>query len=137
MQDTNTENTNNDYSELTLSTRVVAMPADTNPDGDMFGGWVLSAMDLAGSLIAKKIAKGRVVTIGVNSMTFLLPVFVGDTLCCYVKLLKTGNTSITIHIEAWASRQYESKRVKVTEGVFTYVSIYSNRKPRSITDEYK
>lgn len=120
-----------------LSTRVVAMPADTNADGDMFGGWALSQMDLAGSLLAKKITKGRVVTVALDAITFLLPVFVGDTLCCYVKLLKTGKTSITVKVEAWAARQYEDTRVQVTQGIFTYVAIFSNRKPREITKKYK
>lgn len=120
-----------------LSMRVVAMPADTNADGDMFGGWVLSQMDLAGALLAKKIAQGRVVTIALDSMSFLLPVFIGDTLCSYVKLLKTGRSSITIKVEAWAGRQYEASRVRVTEGIFTYVAICSDRKPRAITDKYK
>ncbi|MBE8221635.1 MAG: acyl-CoA thioesterase [Bdellovibrionales bacterium] len=131
---TNTENTITPDGDL--STRVVAMPADTNADGDMFGGWALSQMDLAGGLVAKKIAQGRVVTIALDSMTFLLPIFIGDTLCCYAKLIKTGKSSITIKIEAWAGRQYEDKRVKVTEGIFTYVAICSNRKTRKITDKY-
>lgn len=133
----NTENKNNHHPVGDLSTRVVAMPADTNADGDMFGGWVLSQMDLAGALIAKKIAQGRVVTIALDSMTFLLPVFIGDTLCCYAKLIKTGRSSMTIQVEAWAGRQYEDSRVKVTEGLFTYVAICSNRKPRAVTEKYK
>lgn len=133
----NKENTKNTTPDGDLSIRVMAMPRDTNADGDMFGGWVLSQMDLAGALIAKKIAQGRVVTIALDSMSFLLPIFIGDTLCCYVKLIKTGRTSITVKVEAWAGRQYKTEKVKVTEGIFTYVSIFSNKKPRAITEKYK
>lgn len=133
----NLEDKNTRKPDGELSTRVAAMPADTNADGDMFGGWVLSQMDLAGALIAKKISQGRVVTVALDSMSFLLPVFIGDTLCCYAKLIKKGRSSMTIKVEAWAGRQYEEARVKVTEGVFTYVAISSDRKPRAITDKYK
>lgn len=113
-----------------LTIRTLAMPADTNPAGDIFGGWVLSQMDIAGSLCAKKICKGRTVTVAVDSMTFHKPVFVGDTLCCYTQVMKTGRTSIQVMVEAWASRQYELDRIKVTEGVFTFVSVSEDRKPK-------
>ena len=119
-----------------LAIRTIAMPADTNPAGDIFGGWVLSQMDIAGGLATKKIAKGRTVTIAVDSMVFHEPVFVGDTLCCYTDIIKTGKTSITVKIEAWANRQYEDGRIKVTEGVFTFVAVTSDRKPRSIDSPY-
>ena len=118
--------------ELTI--RTLAMPADTNPAGDIFGGWVMSQMDIAGSLAAKKITQGRTVTVAVDSMSFHKPVFVGDTLCCYTKILSTGRTSIKVHIEAWASRQYEKGRTKVTEGTFTFVSVTDDRKPKPIEE---
>lgn len=114
--------------ELTI--QVLAMPADTNPSGDVFGGWLLSQMDIAGGVYCRKIAKGRVVTVALDSTTFNLPVFVGDTLCCYVKLVKRGHTSITVKIEAWVTREYDiEKSIKVTEGVYTYVKVDQERHP--------
>ena len=119
-----------------LAIRVVAMPKDTNPAGDVFGGWLLSQMDLAGGVFCRKIAKGRVVTITIESTTFNAPVFIGDTLCCYVSLVKIGRTSITVHIEAFVNRDFdEVKRIKVTEGDFTYVKLDSNRKPTPINED--
>ena len=113
-----------------LTIQVVAMPADTNPSGDVFGGWILSQMDLAGGVFCRKLVKGRVVTVAIDSTTFKLPVFVGDTLCCYVSLIKTGRTSITVHIESWVNREYEAeKSIKVTEGDFTYVKVDAERNP--------
>ena len=109
--------------ELTI--QVLAMPADTNPSGDVFGGWLLSQMDIAGGVYCRKIAKGRVVTVALDSTTFNLPVFVGDTLCCYVELVKRGHTSITVKIEAWVTREYDI----VTEGVYTYVKVDQERHP--------
>lgn len=120
-----------------LAIRTLAMPADTNPAGDVFGGWVLSQMDIAGGLVTKKLTNGRTVTIAVDSMTFYKPVLIGDTICCYVEIIKTGKTSITTKIEAWVSRQYEEKREKVTEGIFTYVAVCSDRKPRGVKEEYR
>lgn len=116
--------------ELTI--RVLAMPADMNPAGDIFGGWLLSQMDIAGGIFCRKIAQGRVVTISIESTTFKLPVFVGDTLCCYVSLSKKGNTSCTVKIEAWVNREGSDHRIKVTEGEFTYVKINQDRKPTPI-----
>ena len=115
-----------------MITRTLAMPADTNPDGDIFGGLVLSQMDIAGGIMTKKIAKGRTVTIALDSMVFHLPVNVGDVLCCYCKLLKIGNSSIEIKMEAWALRQYKETREKVTEAIFTYVNVDENSKPKKI-----
>ncbi len=113
-----------------LMIRVVAMPADTNPTGDVFGGWLLSQMDIAGGVYCRKVAKGRVVTVAIDSTTFNLPVFVGDTLCCYVSLIRKGRTSITVKIEAWVNREYEEDaRIKVTEGEYTYVKVGDDRKP--------
>lgn len=120
-----------------LAIRVQAMPVNTNPAGDIFGGWVLSQMDIAGGLYTKKISKGRTVTIAVDAMTFYKPVLVGDTLCCYVELIKTGKTSLSVKIETWVSRQYEEVREMVTEGTFTYVAVCSDRKPRLVTDVYR
>lgn len=119
-----------------LAIRTLAMPADTNPAGDIFGGWVLSQMDIAGGLTTKRIANGRTVTVAVDSMTFHQPVIVGDTLCCYTELLKIGNTSLQVRIQAWATRQYEEARIKVTEGIFTYVAVTSDRKPRPVKSKY-
>ena len=115
-----------------LAIRTMAMPADANPDGDIFGGWVLSQMDIAGGIYTKRVAQGRTVTIAVDAMNFHLPVFVGDVLCCYCDTIKTGSTSISVKIEAWAVRQYSTDRVKVTEGIFTYVAIDENRRPKKM-----
>ncbi len=114
-----------------LEIRTLAMPADTNPSGDVFGGWLMSQMDVAGGIAADKKARGRVATVAVTAMTFHRPVFVGDVLCCYVEILKTGRTSLTTRVEAWVQRRSdEGKRIKVTEGVFTYVAIGEDRGPR-------
>ncbi len=114
--------------ELTI--QVLAMPKDTNPAGDIFGGWLVSQMDIAGGIYAQKIAKGRVVTVAINSITFKLPVFNGDILSCYVDLIKRGRTSMTVHIEAWVNRRFETeKQIKVTEGNFTYVKVSDDRVP--------
>ena len=115
-----------------LAIRVVAMPKDTNPAGDVFGGWLISQMDLAGGVFCRRIAKGRVVTVTIESTTFNAPVFIGDTLCCYVSLVKIGRTSITTHIEAYVNRDFENTRIKVTEGDFKYVKMDENRKPSQI-----
>jgi len=119
-----------------LCIRVVDMPKDTNPAGDVFGGWLLSQMDIAGGVFCRKYAKGRVVTITINSMVFNKAVFVGDTLCCYVSLVKIGRTSIKVHIEAYVNRDFETdNRIKVTEGEFTYVKLDKNRNPVPINEE--
>ena len=115
-----------------LAIRVVAMPKDTNPTGDVFGGWLISQMDLAGIVFCRKIAKGAIATVSIESTTFKAPVFVGDTLCCYVSLVKIGKTSITTFIEAYVSRDFEDTRIKVTEGEFKYVKMDKNRKPTLI-----
>ena len=112
--------------------RTIAMPADTNPNGDIFGGWLLAQMDLAGSTVAVRRAKGRVVTVSVTSMTFKRPVFIGDEVTCYAKILKSGRTSITVRIETWVRRGRGGDPVAVTEGVFTFVSVDENRQPRPL-----
>ncbi|MFP6712632.1 MAG: acyl-CoA thioesterase [Rhodospirillales bacterium] len=112
---------------------VVAMPADTNPAGDIFGGWILSQMDIAGGVAASRRAEGRCVTIGVKEMEFHKPVHVGDLVSCYTDVLSVGRSSIAIKIEAWTTNHYhQTGLAKVTEGVFTYVAIDENRKPRPV-----
>jgi acyl-CoA thioesterase YciA len=107
----------------TLTIRTLAMPADTNPAGDIFGGWVMSQMDIAGAIAAVERARGRVVTVAVDGMSFIAPVKVGDILCVYTEVSRIGTTSITIAIEAWARRRGLPDRVKVTEGHFVYVAL--------------
>ena len=116
-----------------LCLQVVAMPADTNPSGDIFGGWLLSQMDLAGGIFCRSIVKSRVVTVCIESTEFKIPVYVGDTLSCHVSLLKIGKTSIKIHIEAWVNRDYDDEnRMKATEGIFTFVKINKDGIPIKI-----
>lgn len=117
-----------------LAVRTLAMPADTNPNGDIFGGWVLSQMDIAGAIVAGKRAQGRTVTISLEAMKFHRPVHVGDVLCCYAEILKVGRTSMQIKIEAWAMRNFDPERVMVTEGLFTYVAIDDERRPRPVPE---
>ena len=117
----------------TLTIRTLAMPADTNPAGDIFGGWVMSQMDIAGAIAAVEHAKGRVVTVAVDSMSFIAPVKVGDVLCVYTRLERIGTTSITIGVEAWARRNRMGDRVKVTEGRFVYVALGEDGRKRVIT----
>lgn len=114
------------------SLRTIAMPADTNPNGDMFGGWMMSMMDLAGANKAVELAKGPVVTVAVDRMEFHLPVFVGDEVSCYSYVEKIGNTSVRVKVEAWARRRTSHDYFKVTEGIFTYVAIGEDRKPKTI-----
>lgn len=114
------------------SLRAIAMPADTNPNGDIFGGWLLSQMDLAGGNFAGQRARGRVATVAVTAMTFHLPVFVGDEVSCHCALLRAGRTSMTVRIETWVRRRDGGGVVKVTEGIFTYVAIGTDRRPRPI-----
>ena len=115
-----------------LIVRTLAMPADTNPNGDIFGGWLLGQMDIAGGIFSKQYAQGKTVTVALDSMSFYRPVFVGDVICCYCKMHKLGKTSITVKVEAWVVREYSSDRIKVTEGMFTYVAIDRDRRPRPI-----
>lgn len=112
------------------SLRTVAMPADANPAGDIFGGWIMSQMDLAGAIYASYVVKGRLVTVAVESMNFHLPVFVGDQVSCYCDTVRIGTTSISIHIETWVRRKQSAvELLKVTEANYTYVSIDENRRP--------
>ena len=115
-----------------LTIRTLAMPADTNPAGDIFGGWVMSQMDIAGAIAAVERAKGRVVTVAVEAMTFIAPVKVGDILCVYTTIERVGKTSITIAIEAWARRNRLDDRVKVTDGHFVYVALGEDGQKRAV-----
>jgi acyl-CoA thioesterase YciA len=116
----------------TLTIRTLAMPADTNPAGDIFGGWVMSQMDIAGAIAAVERARGRVVTVAVDSMTFIAPVKVGDVLCVYTEIERVGTTSITVGIEAWARRDRLADRVKVTDGRFVYVALGEHGEKRAV-----
>ena len=117
--------------------RTLAMPADTNANGDIFGGWLMSQMDMGGAIQAKEIAKGRVVTVRVDGMTFLKPVAVGDVVCCYARCIRTGNSSITINFEVWVkkvSSEPIGQRYRATEAVFTYVAVDDEGKSRQLPD---
>ncbi|CAM3847117.1 acyl-CoA thioester hydrolase YciA [Rahnella sp. C60] len=117
--------------------RTLAMPADTNANGDIFGGWLMSQMDMGGAIQAKEIAKGRVVTVRVDGMTFLKPVAVGDVVCCYARCIRTGNSSITINVEVWVkkvSSEPIGQRYRATEAVFTYVAVDDEGKSRQLPD---
>ncbi len=116
----------------TLTIRTLAMPADTNPAGDIFGGWVMSQMDIAGAIAAVERASGRVATVAVEAMTFIAPVKVGDILCIYTTITRVGNTSISIYMEAWARRNRLDERVKVTDGTFIYVALDDEGHKRQI-----
>ncbi len=118
-----------------LASRVLAMPTDTNPKGDIFGGWIMSLMDMAGKMSATTVANGRVVTVAVDRIVFREPVKVGDVVCCYTELLKTGRSSIALSIEVWAMRQGQGDRVKVTDAVFTFVAVDDDGRPRPLTAE--
>jgi len=115
--------------------RTVAMPADLNAAGDVFGGWLLSQMDLAGGSAAGQRAEGRVVTVAIDAMHFHRPMKLGDVLSCYCFLEKIGRTSLTYRIEAWAHRRVSSPSEKITEGRFTYVSIGPDGKSRPVPDQ--
>lgn len=118
-----------------LTLRTMAMPADTNAAGDIFGGWVLSQMDLAGGIAAGQRAGGRVVTIAVDKMKFIRPVHVGDVLCVYSRVGRVGRTSMEINLEAWALRHRFGHREKVTEATFTFVSVDDEGRPVPVPAE--
>jgi len=115
-----------------LTVRLMAMPSDTNANGDIFGGWVLSQMDQAGGIAARERSHGRVVTIAVEAMTFIRPVKVGDVLCVYTAIERIGRTSMKVHIEAWAQRFHTHVRQKVTDATFTFVAIDEEGRPRPV-----
>jgi acyl-CoA thioesterase YciA len=118
-----------------LTIRTMAMPADTNAAGDIFGGWVMSQMDIAGAIAAVERVRGRVVTVAVEAMTFIAPVKVGDVLCVYTTIERVGRTSITVSLEAWVRRHELDDRKKVTEGRFVYVSLDDNGQKRVIPQD--
>lgn len=114
--------------------RVIPMPADANHTGDIFGGWIMAQVDLAGAVPAMRVAKGRVATIAVNSFVFKQPVFVGDIVSLYSEVMRVGRTSITVSVEVYAQhRAAAESSVKVTEAVLTYVAVDENRKPRVVS----
>src|ERR1700731_706164 len=113
--------------------RTIAMPADTNPHGDIFGGWLLCQMDLAGASLAVRRAGGRVVTVAITAMAFHRPVCVGDQVSCYGSVEKIGTTSITIKVESWALRGTGTTPIKVTEGLFTYVRAGPDGGPQPVS----
>jgi acyl-CoA thioesterase YciA len=115
-----------------LTVRTIAMPADTNANGDIFGGWVMSQMDQAGGIAAVERSQGRAVTVAVNAMTFIRPVRVGDVLCVYTRIDRVGRSSMKIEVEAWARRFRTQLREQVTEATFTFVAIDDEGRPRAI-----
>jgi len=115
-----------------LAIRTVAMPADTNANGDIFGGWLVSLMDMGGGIEGRRRAKCRVVTVAIDAMTFIKPVYVGDTICCYTQLLKVGRTSMRFDISVWTLTYPEDKYKKVAEGIFTFVAIDDQGKPQPV-----
>ena len=118
-----------------LYIRTIAMPADLNGQGDVFGGWLVSQMDLAGGAASRHRAKGRTVTVAIDAMTFHKAMHLGDQLSCYVVLTKVGRTSMTVRIEAWVRRGRGGDPIPVTEGVFTYVAVDNDRQPRLVPPE--
>ena len=120
-----------DEGELTI--RVMAMPADTNASGDIFGGWLMSQVDIAGSIVARRRAQGRIVTVAVDSFQFRKPVFVGDVISCYARITRIGKTSLTINVRAFAERQGKSHHTHlVNEADLTYVAVDDQRRPRQL-----
>ena len=121
-----------------LLLRTLAMPADTNANGDIFGGWIMSQMDIGGGILAKEIATGRIVTVAVEAMTFHHPVKVGQVVCCYEKCTRIGRTSMTIKLEVWVRpvlSDSKDDRYRVTDGIFTFVAIDENGKPRPVNPD--
>src|SRR5215470_12176421 len=115
-----------------LCIRTLAMPADTNANGDIFGGWLLSQMDVGGGVFASKIANSRTVTVAIEAMNFRKPVFVGDLVSVHANLVRLGRTSITVHLEAWVLRRKEVQSILVTDGNFTYVAIDDHGRPQAV-----
>src|SRR5579871_6310022 len=115
-----------------LCIRTLAMPADTNQNGDIFGGWLLAQMDVGGGVFASKIAKSRTVTVAIEAMNFRKPVYVGDLVSVHANLVKIGKTSITVHLEAWVLRRREMQSTLVTDGNFTYVAIDDDGHPQAV-----
>ena len=118
-----------------LCIRTLAMPADTNAHGDIFGGWLLSQMDLGGGVFARKVAKSRTVTVAIEAMNFRKTVDVGDLVSVHADLVRVGRTSFTVHLEAWVLRWRETQPILVTDGNFTYVSVDDNGRPQAIRQD--
>jgi acyl-CoA thioesterase YciA len=118
-----------------LCIRTLAMPADTNGNGDIFGGWLLSQMDIAGGVFTAKVTKSRNVTVAIEAMNFRKAVYVGDLVSVYGSLVRIGRTSVTIHLEAWVIRRKETQAILVTDGNFTYVSIDEQGHPQVIKQD--
>ncbi len=115
--------------------KIVAMPKDANAGGSIFGGWIMSQIDIAGAVPALERAQGKIVTVAVNSIEFHEPIFIGDLISCYAEVIKTGCTSITIKVEVYAERYLSNRQtVKVTEAELIYVALDENRKPRKLPD---
>ena len=115
-----------------LALQTVAMPKDTNANGDIFGGWLLSQMDIAGGIAAAEVASGRVATVAIDGMAFLTPVHVGAVVTCYTDVLEVGRSSIRIMVEVWINSLHDGDPIKVTEGEFVFVSIDENGRTRAV-----
>ena len=118
-----------------VAIRTIAMPADTNVNGDIFGGWLMSQMDLAAGTVAHRRARSRVATVAVDSMSFIHPVFVGDQVTLYARVVSTGRTSMRIFVEAWRRARMDANSQKVTEATFVFVAIGEDRRPMALPDE--
>lgn len=118
-----------------LSLQTVAMPRDTNASGDIFGGWLLSQMDTAGAVAASEIAQGKVATVAVDKMSFMVPVKVGSVVACYTEILSVGRSSIQVQVEVWIKRPWSDEMIKVTDGLFVFVAIDENGRTRSIDND--
>lgn len=116
----------------TLSLQVVALPGDTNAEGDIYGGWVVKQMDLAGTVTAQRIAKGRVATVAMDAMVFLRPVLVGSTVSCYSRVVTIGRSSMAVLVEVWSCHPSDGENKKITEAQFTFVAIDANRRTRPV-----
>jgi acyl-CoA thioesterase YciA len=114
--------------------RVIAMPADANPNGDIFGGWLMAHMDLAGATAAQQRSKSRVATVAVDSMSFIRPVKIGDEVSFYARLLGVGRTSMRVMVEAWRRPRAHEHRERVTSATFVYVALDEDRRPRPVDD---
>ena len=118
-----------------VALRVVPMPSDANYTGDIFGGWIMSQVDIAGSIPALRLARGRIATVAVNSFTFKQPVLIGDLVSFYADIVRVGRTSITVDVEVYAERRVLNEVVKVTEATLTYVAVDDKRRPRPVNQE--
>ena len=115
--------------------RTMAMPADTNASGDIFGGWLLAQMDIASGIVASDRARGRVATVAIEAMEFHQPVYVGDVVSCYAAITRVGATSMTVRVDTFARRRHSGETVKVTGGTFVYVALDENGRPRRVPRE--